>query len=88
MESLVVEEHVEGRGVGLLPRVVGLVLHAAIGLLLETRIGLRSTQAGDKVCPGHKPEKFIEVSKGRKRKKGSENITWLDIYGTFPCRWP
>ena len=59
LESLVIEEHIEGGGVGLLPRVVGLVLHAAIGLLLETGIGLRGTQARDKVCPSHKPEKFI-----------------------------
>ena len=59
LESLVVEEHIEGRGVGLLPRVVGLVLHAAVGLLLEAGIGLRGAQAGDKVCPSHKPEKFI-----------------------------
>ena len=58
MESLVIEEHVEGGGICLLPRVVGLVLHAAVGLLLETGIGLWGAQAGDKVCPSHKPEKF------------------------------
>ena len=59
LESLVIEEHVECRGVCLLSGVVGLVLHAAIGLLLETRVGLWGAKAGDKVCASNKPEKWI-----------------------------
>ena len=54
LESLVVEEHVDGAGVGHLPGVVLLVLHAAFSLI-DAGIILSGAKAGDEVSSRDKP---------------------------------
>ena len=58
LESLVIEEHVDGAGVRLLPSVVLLVLHAPGRLRLEARVLVGWTHAGHEVCTSHKPGIF------------------------------
>ena len=58
LESLVIEEHVDGAGVRLLPSVVLLVLHAPGRLRLEARVLVGWTHAGHEVCTSHEPEIF------------------------------
>ena len=56
LEGLVAEEHVDGAGVGQLTAVVGLVLEAAAGRVLElTESGIfgGGTHGGNKVCAGN-----------------------------------
>lgn len=54
MESLVVEEHVDGAGVCDLPGVVLLVLDTALSLLQPGVLPSRA-EAGDEVRPGDEP---------------------------------
>ena len=83
LESLVIEEHVECRGVCLLSRMVGLVLHATIGLLLETRVGLWGAEAGDKVCASNKPGKIDIVTKSFNSNKAVRLRHILNFQNSF-----